>query len=517
MSRSARILKNIASNWTGSAVNAAVIFFLTPLVLHELGQGRYGIWVLSSSVVGYYGMLDLGFRAGVNQHLTRTLAVPDYERASDVISTAMAGLSALGVLMGALSLAAAYLVPNFFNLPAGLRDEAFWCILIIGATAAVQCTLSPFGGIFVATQRFDLANVIGIGSRLLSAAGVVTALVFGYGLVGVAAATALGTVIDYLTRSIVARRLVPELTVSRSRVHFGTMRKIGTFGLWNFLISVTRYVNVQVQPLLIGALMPVAAVGHYALATGLWLQINGLFTPIGQVLYPAAAHLDVQGDRDTLRRLYQDGTRLVLLVVVPVVLMAIVWADDFYRLWIGDKYLSGHPFASVAQLLRVLLLGTVLGYTSNVASQILTACGHIGRVAQLQIVGAVVNLTLSLALINTIGLMGFAVASVLGAALIDFLGIPLAISQTVGIRFRDFLRAATVRPAVVSLFVGVAFVAIRQLSQPDDWAQLILHGLTASCVAVVICLSLGVTPEERDRFVVRPLRRIAARRAWGHT
>ena len=48
-------------------------------MLHALGTARYGIWILTSSIIGYYGLLDLGFRAGVTQYLTRYLAVGDYQ------------------------------------------------------------------------------------------------------------------------------------------------------------------------------------------------------------------------------------------------------------------------------------------------------------------------------------------------------------------------------------------------------------------------------------------------------
>ena len=79
-SRSAVLLRNIASNWVGFAVNAAVTLVLTPYVLRELGVERYGIWILTSSLIGYYGFLDLGFRGGIAQYMTRYLAVEDYKK-----------------------------------------------------------------------------------------------------------------------------------------------------------------------------------------------------------------------------------------------------------------------------------------------------------------------------------------------------------------------------------------------------------------------------------------------------
>ena len=36
--------KNVGSNWTLSAVQILVFMVLAPLVLHELGTGRFGVW-----------------------------------------------------------------------------------------------------------------------------------------------------------------------------------------------------------------------------------------------------------------------------------------------------------------------------------------------------------------------------------------------------------------------------------------------------------------------------------------
>ena len=376
MSRSTTILRNITSNWIGFAVNAVVTLALTPYVLSQLGAARYGIWILTSSVIGYYGLLDLGFRAGITQYLTRYLAIRDYDRASESLSSAMAVLSLLGLVMTVLSIGGAYVAPHLFTIPPGMVDEAFWCVLIVGICSAVQCLFSPYAAIFIAMQRFDLANLIGIGTRLLTAVGAVAALKMGHGLIGVSVAFCGVNVIDYLIRWRVAGYLAPELEVKCNKVKFSRLREIALFGGWNFLSSVNYYVYNFVPNMLIGAFMPIAAVGHYALAMGLSRQVNSVLSPVAQVMCPAATELHVQDDLIGLKKLYHHGSRLMMLVMIPSVLGATIWAEDFYRLWIGKSYLSGAPFHSVALIFQILLISTVTGYSSSIAQLIL-----VGRVA----------------------------------------------------------------------------------------------------------------------------------------
>ena len=514
MSRAVKLLRNIAANWLGFAVNAAVTLLLTPFVLHTLGEARYGVWVISSSIVGYYGLLDLGFRGSINQHLTRYLAIPDYNRASGTLSTAVVALSTLGVGLAFLSIGAAYAAPMLWNFPPGMDSEAFWCVLVVGLTAAVQFVFFPFTAVFVATQRFDLSNAIGISSRLLTALCVYLALSSGLGLIGISVATCAVTLLDYLVRWRVALGLAPELRVERTRASRAQLRELAGFGFWTFLMAINSYVYLHAQPLLIGALLPVAAVGHYALATGLAQQLNGALSPIGQVIYPAAAALHSRSDRATLERLYHDGTRLMSLVMVCAVAIAWFWAEDFYRLWIGPKYVAGDsPLPSVALLLQILLGATVSGFFSNIAAQTLMGTGKVRTVALLLIVGSALNLGFTLALIGPLGLVGPAIATVIASIAIDAIAMPLALQRVTGLRAAAMLRNAMPRPIVVALLLVPTCYALRELGAATSWPQLVMQGALAGIVALAVVLAVGVTAEERDRFVYRWLRRAAAARS----
>ncbi len=508
MSRSSVILRNVASNWIGFAINAAVTFVLTPLVLHQLGASRYGIWILTSSIIGYYGLLDIGFRAGVTQYLTRYLAVGDYEKASECISSAVAVLASLGMVILGLSIGAAYLSPHIFHLPPGTESEAFWCILIVGSSSAIQFFFQPYTSVFTATQRFDLANAIGVFTRILSATTIVLALKMGYGLVGVSAASCFSTAVDYIIRWRVAHRLAPGLRVSLRRASRQQLRDISTWGVWNFLMTVNAFVYQHGPNMLIGALMPIAAVGHYALATGLTRHIISLLNPVPNALYPAAIELHFKGDRRGLERLYHDGSRLMLLAMTFIVLPASFWAEDFYRLWIGPKYLTGVPFNSVAFLFRILLISIVTNYSSTIACQILLGAGRVRTVGTTLLCGSILNVCISLALIRHIGLAGVAIATVSASVVVDLITMPLLLQRILGLSAFSYVRHSCLRPLAVASLQALLIVAIRAVARPNNWGQLMLEGVVAGIGAGVIVLAVGLRPAERQRFFVQPLRRL---------
>jgi O-antigen/teichoic acid export membrane protein len=488
---SARILRNIASSWVGFATNALVTLLLTPFVLAELGMARYGVWAVTASLIGYYGLLDFGVRGGINQFLTRYLAVGNHAAARQSLSTAVTLLCGIGLACAALTLAVASYAPRLLDLPPDAEREAYWCILVLGLTSAVQFAVFPFMSVFVATQRFDLANVIGVSTRLLGAALVYLALREGYGLIGLCVATCTGNLVDYVVRWRVARRIAPALTVSLRDFSRTKLRELASFGIWTFLLSVNAFVYQHGQPLMIAALMPIAAVGHYALAVGVLQQIMALLAPVGQVMYPVAAGAHAQNDAASMRRLYHDGSRI----------------------WIGEQFTADGQYPSVALLLRVLLVSIVCNYVSNIAAQILLGAGHVRPYALLLIFGSVLNVSILLVLMPRYGLVGAAFATVGASVIVDLVAMPLLLQRLVGLRVVEFMRVACWRPAACAGLLALALAGIRHLQAPSGWGELLLQGVLAGASAGAIVLTIGITANERQRLVLQPLYRLLGRHA----
>ena len=70
MPRVRRIVQNVFSNWVALAVTTLVGFFLSPFVVHHLGNLTYGVWVLTLAFVSYMNLLDLGLRGAVSRFVT---------------------------------------------------------------------------------------------------------------------------------------------------------------------------------------------------------------------------------------------------------------------------------------------------------------------------------------------------------------------------------------------------------------------------------------------------------------
>jgi O-antigen/teichoic acid export membrane protein len=131
-------VRSVLSNWGAYAFAVIITLFLSPFVVHHLGNATYGIWVLISSLTGYLGLLDLGVRGAVTRYVAKFHAQAKNDDASKVVSSSLAIFMVAGVVAILISLALATLGINSFHIPDVYRTPARLVFLIAGVNVAVS-------------------------------------------------------------------------------------------------------------------------------------------------------------------------------------------------------------------------------------------------------------------------------------------------------------------------------------------------------------------------------------------
>ena len=207
--RKIEILKNVSSSWFSLGVNILVGIFLSPFILHRLGDTAYGIWILIFSVTGYYGLFDLGIRSSVVRYVSTYTATGNKEGLAKLINTSLATYTAIGVVAMAVTLAGSLFVDRLFRIPTAFLGTARLLFLMVGTAVALGFPSGVFGGILEGLQRFYFVNLTNVVSTLLRAALIVFVLHRGYGLLTVAAITVVLPLISSFARAFISLRVLP--------------------------------------------------------------------------------------------------------------------------------------------------------------------------------------------------------------------------------------------------------------------------------------------------------------------
>ena len=92
---SKRLIHNTIFNVMTLVSGAVITFFLIRFFLAQLGESRYGVWVLIGSIFQYRRLLDMGMNSSIDRYIPVNLARRDDDAIQRVISTSFFFFAAL--------------------------------------------------------------------------------------------------------------------------------------------------------------------------------------------------------------------------------------------------------------------------------------------------------------------------------------------------------------------------------------------------------------------------------------
>jgi O-antigen/teichoic acid export membrane protein len=441
--------------------NMAVGFFLSPFILHRLGNVGFGVWALAVSVVGYLGLLDLGMQNSVLRFVSQGHTKKDHRGASEAISAALwvrLQISGLAIL---LSAGIAAIFPFVFKISPDLVSDARKAILLIGVTTAITMSVGVVGGVLSALNRYDLQNYVTLVQTAVRAAGVVIVLRSGHGIVAIAVCELVAAMIAEALLVWIARRLYPELRIRLNKPKRETLGKIWSYSSYVFLTTVAVQLVYQTDNLVVGAFISTTAVTFYAIANQLCRYVTQVVGSMGNTFMPAASTYEAAGDTASLLMLYKNGTRATLIVSLPIVTTLILRGPAFIGLWMGPQY--SRSSGAVLILLSIPLL---FAFANRTATAIAFGVEKHKTPSLWAISEGVANLILSVVLVHWYGIYGVAIGTMIPSLVAQLILWPGYISKLVGLSTFEVLwkiwspmYLATIPFALATYAIGVLFPA----------------------------------------------------------
>ena len=421
------IARNVLSNWFGTAANMAVAFFLSPFIVHRLGDIAFGIWGLAISVVTYMSLLDLGMQSSVLRFINKGHTQHDHKSASEALSAALWVRLQIGAVIMAGTLGLAEVFPHLFKIPDDLVHPAQIAVILIGIKVALNMALGVFAGVLSGLNRYDLRNAVDFVQTALRASSVVAVLFTGHGIVAIAVCELLAALIGNTLLIIAARRIYPELRITLAMPQRDTLKHIWTYSAYVFMNTVAIRLIYQTDNLVVGKFVSVAAVTYYMIANNLISYSSQLIDGIAGTFVPAASTFESSGNLSALRGLYKNGTRMVLMVSLPILITLILRGSSFIGLWMGQKYARESGL-----VLLILASARILTSANRTAPAIAYGIEKHKTPAKWAIVEGFANLGLSILLVRWLGIYGVALGTLIPSVLVQTVFWPKYVNELVG-------------------------------------------------------------------------------------
>ena len=401
----ATVARNVSTRYVAIAAETLIGLVMLPFNLSHLGAAEYGLWVLLGALTVHFSTLELGYGSGLVKFVAQYRARRDPRALNEIASTLFFVFAGLAVAAYALVIGLAFNLEHVFRITADQAETGKWVLLITGIYVVLNFPFSVYGGIISGFQRYDVNNTQAVVTSVVVAVVNVAVLLLGYGLVPLVAATTLVRVLAYLIYRRNAYRVFPPLHIRPSLFRRSRLREVTGFSIYASLIDWANKLNYQMDQVLIGMFLGSAAVAVWAPAERIISGVQRLTNQLNGVLFPTIVDSDASRRTERLQQILLEGTRLSLVMVVPIAVTLIVLADPLVRAWLGrnaDKVAGCIPVIQILAVAVTIRVGNATGAT------LLKAAGGHKMLAWVNLGTGVVNALLSILLIGRFGLQGVA-------------------------------------------------------------------------------------------------------------
>jgi O-antigen/teichoic acid export membrane protein len=486
------LVRNTLWNYTGFAVNFVSNFIIFPFVVGRVGDSAAGLWLLLGSITGYMGLLELGIVPALTQHVAAALSRGRRDEVDRAASTAMVLLLA----MMAVALQALWVVPSLvgaLRVPAALRADATAIISISLAGFALRMPLAAFQALLLGCQRQDRCNQLWIVQALAKAAGTFILLTNDLGIVSVVILEAVTPLAAGLLQYRWTRMELPELRIAPRRANLTHARSLLGLGGTLLLGSVCALVIEQTDRLVIGTFLPIAQVTHYSAAWKLYMLLFTVTTTLLGAVAPLAASLHGRQDKQGLRALALAMTKFSAGVAVPLAIGVSLSAGTVLRYWMGPTFIDARI------IVIVLSCGFLVTSYNHAGYSVLIGTGRVTRFLWMYSVPqALLNLALSLWLVNPLGNVGVALGSTIPALLLEYPFLRLLMRE-LDLEWTSFLRGV-VWPTAAPALVAFSPLAVAYVLKGHESPILPVVAVGCGLLYASLFWTFSLTPGQRESF-----------------
>jgi len=403
--RHRRIAISAVSGGVSQIVNYAVMIIMVPLLLNYLGKEQYGLWLAISAMASFAIFSDLGLGNGLINVLGKAHGLDNKLMAKQAVSSAYIAMIFISIVILIIGAPIVTTVDwnKFFKITdpatAKLTQPAI-CIYFI--FFVVNIALSLITKIRMAYQEVYINNIFLAFTKILMLSGCIVGraynLDFIYFIFILAGSQCLTSLIN---AALLFRKSKPWLFPKLGNVNKDVSLTLLKTGLFFYITGISTVLATQIDGLVIGKFLGAESVPSYTIPLKLFMIVNTLLGFILMPIWPAYREALMKKQLKWVKKTFFRTICLTIgLNLIPLVIL-IFFTNYIIKLWTGN-FLDVPTSLLIAMGISIML-NAIIG---PVAMLLNGANINLGTRAVITIINGLTNLTISIFLVNKIGISG---------------------------------------------------------------------------------------------------------------
>ncbi len=472
-----RLFNNTLMTLFDYCVLVVLSIIATPILIENFGVDGYGAFVFLSifSIYGALAVFDLGMEGALMNYTARFEVAGDHQKMQDALAVTIVYYGLIGAVLGvALHFVAGFVASHLLKDGSTVSvDSVLAAINVVSWVVFLQYLSVPLTAALQGMRKYVITKTVNsvmnlIRYTLLIAVAVLTRRI-DLAFMIVLAMTVVRILI--LLYYILARS--PQYSGMRLRVDMAVFRTLFSYSSILFVTRIIGLIHNQLPKVLIWYYMAVAVITTYDVVARPSMMLRVVFGVITAAVIPEVAMLHERKDTTAIFSLYKNLIRYAYLIILPLLAVLFAHIDTLLSVWVGEA------FESDSYLALILLAVYLVIPAPAIASTMVVGLEQVRQTIWIPIVATVINVVLSIILLQHIGLAGLLIASLCAQA---FNVVPYVrfMKRFLGFSYRDI-----VLPVLPAWGLALGFYFLNLLVRFVGARHHIVLLAIAGCLALV--------------------------------
>jgi O-antigen/teichoic acid export membrane protein len=448
-------------------VSGLVLF---PIMISYFGNTLFGIWVLLSTITGYFGLLDLGFSKASQRFVSRAIGKNDLIEAN---SWNNIGLFLIGITTAIGFVIFAIL---FFNLGLIVNENidiirpAF---LVAGISFLIALPSRLFIGILQAHLRSDIYDVIFAIASIISIISFFTAIYLEFNFVCFILISSVINVLQAVFVVIYAIKVNGKISFDKLAFVRRNISEFADYSFSSFIADLADMFRFQLYPIIISFILGVAAITTFQIANKVRTIVSSII--IKSLINLTAYFSQIEGRLgigEELTRAYLFSYKISIFLTVMVTGLTAAVAQPFIYRWVGEDYQMS------VSLLLIMLVGNFVSGIHMPATCFLFGTSKHRFYAVSNSIEAIMIIVSAIILAESFGLIGMVIGATASTVIIKTFVQPVWALRVLKLSIGKFLLQVLGRNLLFSFSIfSVLYYVLNNLFLGPTFFEILLFSI----------------------------------------
>lgn len=512
-SRTKNTIYNLITSFGSQLFHIILQFAVRTVFIHTLGKAYLGIGGLFSNILTMLSLAELGVGSAIIFKLYKPIANNDNNRISALMKFYKQIYRVIGLVVALIGLCLIpflpWLIKDYDKLATLNINAVFIFCLYLFKSVSSYLFFAYRSAIIKANQKEYLINIIDFIFRVAFSILQIILLLVYPNFVAYLALSIFEVILKNIVVAIISSKLFPYINEQSSeRLSRSEIKEVFKDCGALMLYKLNGVVLKATDNIVISSFLGLEYVGLYANYYMLYTFLHSVFTKLFGAVAHSLGNLHATTSGSHEYEIFRKVHLIAAIIGGTASVGIAVCSDELVQNWIGHDWIIAQPFSFLLGL-EVITLSF-----RHFLSRYRTTMGLFQQAKYRPVLGAVINIIVSVVLVRFWGINGVLVGTILADWLTLMWYDPIIIHKY-GFKAPEKIKGYFLRTAkyilVIALTGVLDYYLCKRCFVGRGWLSLIIHGILCGITVPVVLVTISSKSSEGKfllHFVFRIFRKI---------